>query len=30
MGTKELCFKCDEWFIIGQENEECPHGQEED
>jgi len=30
MGTRECCNVCGEFFIIGQENEECPHGQIED
>lgn len=27
MGTREMCNVCGEFFIIGQEYDECPHGQ---
>ena len=30
MGTRQQCQKCEEFFIIGQENEQCPHGQLQD
>jgi len=30
MGTREMCGKCGEFFIIGQESDSCPHRQLED
>ncbi len=30
MGTREMCNECGEFFIIGAEDEQCPHGNVED
>lgn len=30
MGNRMKCDKCEVWYIMGQESEECPHGQEEE